>query len=51
MAEANKKNGVTFSKCHCAHSYQDRKYGKGVRVFNYGAGGKRCTVCGNKKII
>lgn len=32
--------------CSCKHEYQDRKYGKQMRVFNEtGDGGYRCTVC------
>lgn len=39
-------------KCSCEHEYQDKKYGKGMRVGNLKAGAKtgpvlyRCTVCG-----
>jgi hypothetical protein len=31
----------------CVSAYQDKRYGKGMRVFNYMAknGGRRCTVC------
>jgi len=38
--------------CTCQHEYQDKKYGKGMRVHNKAAGNKgtekkwRCTVCG-----
>jgi hypothetical protein len=39
--------------CRCEHEYQDKRYGKGMRVFNFatnaqelkGAEGWRCTVC------
>jgi hypothetical protein len=38
---------------YCEHEFQDKRYGKGVRVFtNLGGGAtsgnnkKRCTVCG-----
>lgn len=38
--------------CGCKSEYQDKVYGKGMRVFNLS--GKNpdvatCTVCGNKK--
>lgn len=43
-------------KCRCKNAYQDKKYGRGVRVFNkLGKGGVgslsmyRCTVCLNEK--
>ena len=39
--------------CNCIHTYQDTKYGKGMRVHNFclnhpdkARGGWRCTVCG-----
>lgn len=41
--------------CSCANEYQDKKYGKGLRVHNIlQKAGKpmmdcRCTVCGNKR--
>ncbi len=39
--------------CHCESAYQDKKYGKGMRVHNTGGskGGSKvtCTVCGSKK--
>ena len=34
-----------IKKCTCAHEYQDRKYGKGNRVWNPTLKGIRCTVC------
>ena len=42
-----------IKKCTCAHKYQDKKYGKNLRVHNEG-GTKdkktfKCTVCGVKK--
>lgn len=41
-------------KCTCHSPYQDKQYGKGIRVFNYKGKSKegktkgmaRCTVCG-----
>ncbi len=46
---------MAIYKCTCKHEYQDEKYGKGNRVFNFavkakeigGSEGWRCTVCGN----
>ena len=39
-------------KCTCKHEFQDKKYGKGMRLANQGAvnfGDKfRCTVCGKE---
>ena len=41
--------------CKCAHAYQDARYGAGLRVHNHarkvhsGAGGWRCSVCGDVK--
>lgn len=34
-------------KCTCSNKYQDEKYGKGVRVANFGDKDKiwRCIVC------
>ena len=34
--------------CKCVHEYQDKVYGKGVRLFNVGIKDAKCTVCGNK---
>ncbi len=55
MADSNplKKKptgGTILLACTCAHEYQDRKYGRGVRVHNRKcntkeAGDWRCTVC------
>jgi len=40
-------------KCSCEHEFQDKKYGKGMRVFNETAKTNptvwRCTVCGKEK--
>ena len=36
--------------CSCKHEFQDKKYGKGKRVFNTGEKHDRCTVCGNTKV-
>lgn len=36
-----------IKKCTCVNEYQDRKYGKGMRVHTTGKkDGDRCTVCG-----
>ena len=32
-------------KCKCTHEYQDKKYGRGNRVYVPTAKGARCTVC------
>lgn len=38
-------------KCTCKHKFQDKKYGKGMRVFNALVKDNeyKCTVCGNTK--
>jgi len=41
--------------CTCIHPYQDKEYGKGMRVFNRLSkdkkySGYRCTVCGKTQI-
>lgn len=33
-------------KCNCANDYQDRRYGKNMRVFTIGNSKRTCTVCG-----
>ena len=42
---------VVMLRCTCKHEYQDRKYGKGVRVHNRGQNLDKasCTVCSKKK--
>ncbi len=44
---------MSIQKCNfcSAHSYQDEKYGYGMRVMNYCETNKkyRCTVCGAEK--
>lgn len=43
MAEATKRY-----RCTCTHPYQDKKYGKSMRLCNLMANGQyRCTVCSN----
>lgn len=38
---------TVVKKCTCTHPYQDKKYGKGLRVMNSNKKGDtfRCTVC------
>lgn len=42
-------------KCTCTHEYQDKTYGKGIRVANVkrgnekSKGGAYCTVCGREE--
>ncbi len=31
--------------CNCKNSFQDKEYGKGIRVWNPTKEGRRCTVC------
>lgn len=39
--------------CKCVHEFQDKTYGKGMRLFNLSEVAKvkkaKCTVCGNEK--
>lgn len=40
-------SGIKLAPCNCPSAYQDKFYGKGVRVKNVGKDGKLvCTVCG-----
>ncbi len=34
--------------CKCKSEYQDKKHGKGMRVYNSCNNGYRCTVCGHE---
>jgi hypothetical protein len=36
-------------KCDCKHVFQDKKCGRGKRVFNEGVKTYKCTVCGLTK--
>ena len=40
-----------IKQCNCTHAYQDKKYGKGLRVHNLCKDPTkcRCTVCGTAK--
>jgi hypothetical protein len=40
-----------IAKCSCKHDFQDARYGKGNRVFNYCSKTDkwRCTVCKKEK--
>lgn len=41
---------ATVIKCNCVHEFQDRIYGKGMRLANEMGdnNGYRCTVCGKE---
>lgn len=41
---------TVVKQCTCKSDFQDGTYGKGMRVFNTAADGKkgRCTVCGKE---
>lgn len=43
--------GTTIKQCKCVNEFQDRTYGKGMRLHNLKEGDKggKCTVCGDKK--
>ena len=36
-------------KCTCHHPFQDKTYGRGLRVHNESNNGDKCTVCGTAK--
>lgn len=37
---------MTIKRCYCENEFQDKKYGKKMRVCNETTNGYRCTVCG-----
>ncbi len=37
-----------IKECSCKNEYQDKKYGKNLRVMNPKKAGHRCTVCGKE---
>jgi len=43
--------GVIIANCTCVSEFQDSRYGEHKRVFNHGANGSCCTVCGAKKSV
>lgn len=48
-SESSKKFGTRTLRCTCAHAYQDKEYGAGMRVHNLNGAKAFCTVCGAKK--
>ena len=50
MAKTEEANGCKIMRCTCKHEFQDKEYGKGMRVFNPMkiSGRYRCTVCGRE---
>lgn len=40
-----KINGCSLKACSCKSDYQDKKYGKGLRVWTNGPKRDTCTVC------
>lgn len=38
---------MTVRACKCANEFQDKTYGKGMRVHTPSNKGDRCTVCNN----
>jgi hypothetical protein len=40
-----------IKKCFCDNKFQDKKYGKKMRVFNKTMKGHRCTNCGREKLV
>lgn len=49
------KEDIKILQCVCEHDFQDKKYGKGMRVMNPAnqrgkmPGRYRCTVCGKER--
>jgi len=50
MRDGNK--GTKVIGCRCDHEYQDKRYGKKMRLHNKKADNKgyRCTVCADEKL-
>jgi len=40
-----------IKKCQCKSGFQDKRYGKQMRVYNQGDKELTCTVCGNKIVL
>lgn len=54
MAKATKAaaKGTIIARCECSNAFQDKRYGRGLRLHNRCTGDvekSRCTVCGNTK--
>lgn len=47
-AEVKTARGCIIQRCDCIHAFQDKVYGKGLRVKNNrpGSNPPKCTVCG-----
>lgn len=41
--------GTIVRPCTCKHEFQDKEYGKDLRLANVTSSGSRCTVCGKEK--
>ena len=41
----NESTSIAVKKCTCDHVYQDKRFGKGMRLHNKGLKGWTCTVC------
>lgn len=37
-------------RCRCESKYQDKRYGKKLRIHNRTTKGWRCTVCGEERL-
>jgi hypothetical protein len=40
---------MPIQPCSCQNAFQDKRYGKGKRVFNQTTKGTKCTVCEAQK--
>ena len=45
-----KESGCVIRNCSCTSAFQDKRYGRGRRLFTCGPKtGMHCTVCGNRQ--
>jgi len=51
--EAKVMSKTAIKRCGCRSEYQDKHYGPGNRVHNYGPKRPcwRCSVCGTEKVV
>lgn len=52
IQKGNKPEGCIIQRCTCINEYQDKRYGKNMRVKNnclkQGSKSARCTVCNHE---
>jgi hypothetical protein len=49
-APVERSKGTMVAPCGCTSAFQDRRYGRGLRLMNKSGtkSGQKCTVCGVK---